>query len=84
LQSGARKQSPEVSLVVENNNLEVGDEDRVYKPSVGDEVEGNGNSDGRWNEVRACIRWEIPRSEDQKMYSHSNTTGLYSPKDCKE
>ena len=43
--------------MVENDNLEVGDEDWVYEPSVGDEVEGNGNSDGRWGRsscVHAC------------------------------
>ena len=41
--SGVWEQSLEV---VENNNLEVGDEDQVYEPSVGNEVEGNGNGDG--------------------------------------
>jgi len=87
LKSRAREQSPEVSPAVENDNPEVGDEDQVYEPSVGDEVEGNGNGDGWWGQslcMRVCVRWEIPRSEDQKMYSHLNTTGLYSPKDCKE
>jgi len=34
--------------------------------------------------VCVCVRWKIPKSEDQKMYAHLNTTGLYSPKDCKE
>ena len=58
LKSGAREQSPEVSPVVENDSLEVGDEDRVYGPSVGDEVEGNRNGDGWWGRslcVRACV-----------------------------
>ena len=58
LKSGAREQSAEVSPAVENNSLEVGDEDRVYEPSVGDEVEGNGNSDGRWGQsscMCACV-----------------------------
>ena len=66
MKSGAREQSPEISLVVENDNLEVGDEDQVYEPSVGDEVEGNGNGDGRWGQS-SCVRWEIRRSEDQKI-----------------
>ena len=48
LKSGVWKQSLEVSLVVENDNPEVGDEDRVYKPSIGDKVKGNGNGDGWW------------------------------------
>jgi len=68
---------------VENNSPEIGDED----PSVGDEVEGNNNGDGWWGQslcVRACVGQEIPRLEDQKMYYHLNTTGLYSSKDCKE
>jgi len=43
-----QEQSPEVSLAVENDSPEVGDEHWVYEPSVGDEVEENGNSDGRW------------------------------------
>ena len=34
--------------MVENNNPEVGDEDRVYEPSVGDEEEGNSNGDRQW------------------------------------
>jgi len=83
LKSGAREQSPEVSPAVENDSPEVGDEDRVYGPSVGDEVEGNGNGDGRWGRS-LCVRACDGKSEDQKMYSHSNTTRLYSPKDCKE
>jgi len=48
LKSGAWEQSPEVSPVVESDNLEGGDEDQVYEPSVDDEVEGNGNGNGRW------------------------------------
>ena len=87
MKSGAWKQSLEVSSAVKNDNLEVGDEDRAYKPSVGDEVEENSNGDGRWGRsscVCVCVQWEIPRLEDQKMYSHLNTTRLYSPKDCKE
>ena len=49
LQSGVRKQSLEVSPVVENNNSEVGDEDWVYEPSVGVTVTGSGD------EVCACV-----------------------------
>jgi len=48
LKSGAWEQSPEVSPAVENDNPEVGDEDRMYEPGVGDEVEGNGDGDGWW------------------------------------
>ena len=58
LKSGAWEQSPEVSPAVENDSPEVGDEDRVYEPSVGDKVEGNGNGDGRWGRsscMRACV-----------------------------
>ena len=58
LKSGAWEQSLEVSPVVENDSPEVGDEHRVYKPSVGDEVEGNRNGDGWWGRslcVRACV-----------------------------
>jgi len=58
LKSGAWKQSPEVSPVVENDSPEVGDEHWVYEPSVGDEVEGNSNGDGRWGRsscVHACV-----------------------------
>ena len=85
MKSGAWEQSLEVSPAVENDNLEVGDEDQVYEPSVGDEVEGNGNGDRQWEQsLCVCACDGIPRSEDQKMYSHLNTTGLYSPKDCKE
>jgi len=54
LKSGAREQSPEVSPAVKNDNLEVGDEDQVYEPSVGDEVEGNGDGDGRWGRS-SCV-----------------------------
>jgi len=55
LKSGAQEQSPEVSPAVENNNLEVGDEDWVYEPSVGDKVEGNGNGDGQSGQS-LCVR----------------------------
>jgi len=72
LKSGAWEQSPEV-----------GDEDRVYEPSVGDEVERNGNGDGWWGRS-SCVRACDGRLEDQKMYSHLNTTRLYNPKNCKE
>jgi len=53
--------------VVEHNNPEVGDEDRVYEPSVGDKVEGNGNGDGWWGRS-SCVHVmgdpKIRRSED--------------------
>ena len=39
---------------------------------------------GGGDEVCACVHACDERSEDQKMYSHLNTTRLYSPKDCKE
>ena len=66
LKSGAREQSPEVSPAVENDSPEVGDEDRVYGPSVGDKVEGNGNGDGRWGRS-SCVCACNGKSEDQKM-----------------
>jgi len=81
LKSGVQEQSPEVSPVVENDSLEVGDEHWVYEPSVGDEMVMV--MDGG-DEVHVCVHACDGRSEDQKMYSHSNTTRLYSPKDCKE
>ena len=83
LKSRVWKQSLKVSPIVENSSLEEGDEDRVYEPSVGDEVEGNGNGDGRWKRS-SCMCACDGRSKDPKMYSHLNTTRLYSPKDCKE
>jgi len=57
LKSGAWEQSLEISPVVENNNLEVGDKDRVYESSVGDKVEGNSNGDGGGTKfVCVCVR----------------------------
>jgi len=34
--------------VVENCSSEVGDEDQVYEPGVGDKREGHGHGHGQW------------------------------------
>jgi len=66
LKSRAQEQSPEISPAVENNNPEVGDEDQVYEPSVGDKVEGNSNGDRQWGRS-SCMHALDGRSQDQKI-----------------
>jgi len=84
LKSKVQEQSPEVSLVVENNNLEV-DEDRMYEPSVGDKVEGNGNSDRRWVltlSVKPSLwaQGTLPQSTGEAMKHEYDDKGCSSPK----
>jgi len=48
LKSRVWELSLEVFLAVENNSLEVGGEDWVYEPGVGDKVERSGESNKQW------------------------------------
>jgi len=54
LKSRVWKQSLKVSPIVENSSLEEGDEDQVYKPGVGDKMEGDSDGDGQWGQS-SCI-----------------------------